>query len=137
MAEYSENIGIAYQIHDDMDDFAEGAEGSDVLRDRPSLALTLGYKSAKKEHQQIIDKWWAGDEEVSVDDVRWVVLKGNAETRMIQLKESYKQAAINSLSHLEDASVKGLLRRVVTKIFNDVEIKGWCREFETEKVGSE
>ena len=60
-----------------------------------------------------------------------MVLKGDAELRMLQLKESYKQAAIDSLADLEDASIKGLLRRVVTKIFNDIEIKGWCREFET------
>ena len=136
MREYSDNLGIAYQVHDDMDDFAEGAEGSDVLRDRPSLALTLGHSSAKKEHKEMIDKWWAGDESVSVEDVRWIVLKGNAETRMIQLKESFKQAAIGALSTLEDASIKGLLRRVVTKIFNDVEIKGWCREFETKDAAS-
>ena len=136
MREYSDNLGIAYQVHDDMDDFAEGAEGSDVLRDRPSLALTLGHSSAKKEHKEMIDKWWAGDESVTVEDVRWIVLKGNAETRMIQLKESFKQAAIGALSTLEDASIKGLLRRVVTKIFNDVEIKGWCREFETKDAAS-
>lgn len=131
MEKFSEALGIAYQIQDDMDDFAEDAEGSDLLRDRPSLALTMGYKSAKKDHKAIIDKWWSGDESVSVKDVRWVVLKGDAEYRMMQLKESYKQAAIDSLGDLEDASIKGLLRRVVTKIFNDIEIKGWCREFET------
>ena len=28
--------------------------------------------------------------------------------------------------------LKGLLRRVVGKIFNDTEIKGWCKEFEQE-----
>ena len=105
---------------------------------RPSLALTIGHRDAKKEHKELIDRWWAGDEEVSVQDVRWIVLKGNAETRMHQLKESFKQAAITALSPLEDASIKGLLRRVVTKIFNDVEIKGWCREFETKNAaGSE
>lgn len=131
MEKFSEALGIAYQIQDDMDDFAEDAEGSDLLRDRPSLALTMGYKSARKPHREIIDKWWSGDESVSVRDVRWVVLKGDAELRMLQLKESYKQAAIDSLADLEDASIKGLLRRVVTKIFNDIEIKGWCREFET------
>ena len=35
---------------------------------------------------------------------------------------------------MENASLKGLLRRVIGKIFNDTEIKGWCKEFE-EKNG--
>ena len=50
-------------------------------------------------------------------------------TRIIQLLESYKQQAIDALSEVQDMSVKGLLRRVVGKIFNDIEIKGWCSEF--------
>jgi geranylgeranyl diphosphate synthase, type II len=31
---------------------------------------------------------------------------------------------------LENPNLKGLLRRVLGKIFNDVEIKGWCKEQE-------
>ena len=37
---------------------------------------------------------------------------------------------MRSLADLENANLKGLLRRVMGKIFNDLEIKGWCREFE-------
>jgi hypothetical protein len=44
--------------------------------------------------------------------------------------ERYKEEAIRSLAELENASLKGLLRRVLGKIFNDTEIKGWCKEFE-------
>ena len=35
---------------------------------------------------------------------------------------------------LENASLKGLLRRVIGKIFNDTEIKGWCKEFEAKNL---
>jgi hypothetical protein len=31
---------------------------------------------------------------------------------------------------VENPNLKGLLRRVIGKIFNDTEIKGWCKEFE-------
>jgi hypothetical protein len=44
--------------------------------------------------------------------------------------EGYKEQAIRSLPALQHASLKGLLRRVVGKVFR-VEIKGWCSEFET------
>ena len=127
---YSEALGIAYQIRDDMDDFAEGAEGSDVGRDRPSLVLSLAHKATDADGKKTLKGWWAGDEAVSETHVRDVVISADVEMRMKQLKESFRQQAIDSLSPLEDASVKGLLRRVITKIFNDVEIKGWCREFE-------
>ena len=42
----------------------------------------------------------------------------------------YKEAAIRSLASLDNENLKGLLRRVIGKVFNDLEIKGWCREYE-------
>jgi geranylgeranyl diphosphate synthase type II len=44
--------------------------------------------------------------------------------------EAYKEEAIRTLPALQNASLKGLLRRVIGKIFR-VEIQGWCSEFET------
>ena len=53
-----------------------------------------------------------------------------ADERCTDLLERYKEEAIRSLRELENPSLKGLLRRVIGKIFNDTEIKGWCKEFE-------
>jgi hypothetical protein len=50
------------------------------------------------------------------------------------LLESYKQQAIRSLAEIENASLKGLLRRVIGKIFS-VEIKGWCSECQAGNAG--
>ena len=50
------------------------------------------------------------------------------------LLESYKEQAIRSLQAVENANLKGLLRRVIGKIFNDLEIKGWCKEFEVKNL---
>ena len=47
-----------------------------------------------------------------------------------KLYESYKEEDVRSLVQLENPSLKGLLRRVITKIFNDLEVKGWCSEHE-------
>ena len=52
-----------------------------------------------------------------------------AEERCRGLLDSYKEEAVRSLAELENASLKGLLRRVIGKIFS-VEVKGWCSEFE-------
>ena len=43
---------------------------------------------------------------------------------------TYKEEAIRSLHDLRNPNLKGLLRRTLGKIFNDVEIKGWCKEHE-------
>jgi hypothetical protein len=53
-----------------------------------------------------------------------------ADERARTLLETYKEEAIRSLRDVENANLKGLLRRVIGKIFNDTEIKGWCKEFE-------
>ena len=42
----------------------------------------------------------------------------------------YKEAAVRALVELDNENLKGLLRRVLGKIFNELEIKGWCREYE-------
>ena len=53
-----------------------------------------------------------------------------ADARARTLLETYKEEAIRCLRDLENPNLKGLLRRVLGKIFNDVEIKGWCKEQE-------
>ena len=51
------------------------------------------------------------------------------EARCRTLLESYKEEAIRALADLENASLKGLLRRVISKIFK-IQLQGWCSEFE-------
>ena len=55
---------------------------------------------------------------------------GSGLDRAHQLLEAYKEEATGALRRLTNANLKGLLRRVVGKIFNDLQIEGWCREFE-------
>jgi hypothetical protein len=60
---------------------------------------------------------------------RAFVREAQVEDRARALLEAYKEQAIRTLPALQNASLKGLLRRVVGKVFR-VEIKGWCSEFE-------
>ena len=53
-----------------------------------------------------------------------------ADARCRDLLERYKEEAIRTLRDVENPNLKGLLRRVLGKIFNDAEIKGGCKEFE-------
>lgn len=55
---------------------------------------------------------------------------GHIEALVRELKADERaKGLLESLRLLEKASLKGLLRRVITKIFNDLQIKGWCSEF--------
>ena len=58
------------------------------------------------------------------------------ESRSQQLHDVYKEQAIRALRGLDNANLKGLLRRVMTKIFDDLKIEGWCREYETRNAAS-
>jgi hypothetical protein len=45
--------------------------------------------------------------------------------------ETYKSQAIGSLIALKNANLKGLLRRVIGKMFNDFELMGCCDDHPT------
>jgi hypothetical protein len=57
-----------------------------------------------------------------------------ADQRAHTLLETYKEEAIRCLRDLENPNLKGLLRRVLGKIFNEVEIKGWCKEEQANRL---
>ncbi len=109
---YSESLGIAYQIRDDLNDrdeqVSEGQTGG------PSILLAIANQHA--------DKLAAAGHEKSSADAQ-VFDRGR------QLLECYKQRAIRSLRGLENANLKGLLRRIVGKIFDDIEPMGCCNDY--------
>jgi len=128
LRKYSEALGIAYQIRDDRDDLAEDAEASDLLAMRPTLPLAIGAERAKKEDREMFATLWSRElpEGLTKDSLRARLEDLGVTNRISDLLDAYKEEAIRSLWDLENSSLKGLLRRVIGKIFNDTEIKGWC-----------
>ena len=132
---YSDALGIAYQIRDDLDDFAPSADApDDVTALRPSLPLAVGYEQAKSEPElrPILERAWRRElvnGSASPDRLRALLDRFDAVERSRRMMEGYKEEAIRSLPGLTNPSLKGLLRRVIGKIFS-VEIQGWCSEFE-------
>ncbi len=140
---YSENLGIAYQIRDDMDDLHEDS-GDNVLEQiRPSVMLSTALERAKGDDREFMRQVWSGEAAANfepangfkkpIDRIRQVVRDTKTDERTLLLLESYKETAVRSLQDVDNANLKGLLRRVLGKVFNDLEIKGWCREFEVEQ----
>ena len=120
---YSDALGVAYQIRDDLEDVA-------ARELRPSLPLAIAYERAKGE-----DRGHAG---ARVDSARPTCPKTSSRAwpraRCRDLLESYRERALRSLLALTNPSLKGLLRRVAGKIFH-VEMRGWCSERETRHAG--
>ncbi len=130
LVRYSEALGIAYQIRDDIEDLDETHAPGDVAKLRPSLPLAVAFERSKGEQKAMLSKAWR--RELGTDseaEVRGAIADLKADERCRNLLESYKEQAIRSLPDLRNASLKGLLRRVIGKIFS-LEIKGWCSEFE-------
>jgi geranylgeranyl diphosphate synthase type II len=129
---YSEALGIAYQIRDDLSDLGATGETNDIAGLRPSLLLAVAHEKAKGAQKELFASLWrrqlpAG---VATDSIESLYTELGADARARTLLETYKEEAIRCLRDLENPNLKGLLRRVLGKIFNDVEIKGWCKEQE-------
>ncbi len=138
--EYSEALGIAYQVRDDLEDFDGSSGDSHDLEDlRPSLLLTIASKRATDdETRELFDALMerrrsyaevAGELERKLEEL-------GAIDKARELLNAYQEQAIRSLRFLENATLKGLLRRVIHKIFPQVLIEGYCGEFEAKNAAA-
>jgi geranylgeranyl pyrophosphate synthase len=133
LTKYSEAIGIAYQIKDDLEDFEKEAQDNDLHRLRPNLILATAYDRAlNNETKALLESIWHRrlPHGYSFEKIKEIYSELRADERARILMETFKEEAIRSLKPLDNPDLKGLLRRIIGKIFNDVQICGWCREFE-------
>jgi geranylgeranyl pyrophosphate synthase len=133
---YSDALGIAYQIRDDLSDLGAGGESNDIEGLRPSLLLAIAYERAQGDKKALLETLWRRLPQTGLapGQVESLYTELKADERARTLLETYKEEAIRSLRDLQNANLKGLLRRVIGRIFNDTEIKGWCKEFEAKNA---
>src|SRR5688572_949248 len=133
---YSEALGIAYQIRDDLSDLGSSGETNDIAGLRPSLLLAVAHEKAKGAQKELLASIWRRQlpPGVTTAQIEALYTELKADERARTLLETYKEEGIRCLADLENLNLKGLLRRVLGKIFNDTEIKGWCKEFEALNV---
>src|SRR5881396_2804912 len=55
---YSEALGIAYQIRDDLSDLGASGETNDIAGLRPSLLLAVAYEKARTEQKTLLESVW-------------------------------------------------------------------------------
>ena len=137
--DYSEALGIAYQIRDDLDDLAAARAEGEAPERRPTLPWSMAWEKAKRPVKPDVVTAWIDTPEAKngqVEAAYRLLDDLSVETRCRELMTAYQEEAIKSLRRLEDATVKGLLRRVVGKIFDELRIEGWCREHEARNAAS-
>ncbi|MFW6161764.1 MAG: polyprenyl synthetase family protein [Planctomycetota bacterium] len=118
--EYSEALGIAYQIRDELLDFRGEAERDGVLA--PSLVLALAWQRADAEGRRVLEPAWRQPWRLGPqrEAVEGVLDRLGAEDLARGLLGAYRLKAVRALQPLRNASLKGLLRRVVGKIFDEI-----------------
>jgi geranylgeranyl pyrophosphate synthase len=123
--EYSDALGIAYQIRDDLEDFCGEATRLPATIG-PSILLAIAYEDAEGDAERLLAAAWRHPDQAHARtrEIEKAVESLKARERARELLASYKERAIRSLRSLDNASLKGLLRRVISKIFNEIEAKG-------------
>jgi len=132
LADYSEALGIAYQIRDDLHD-----DGDDAPTLRPSVLLAIAHERADAAQRRVLDRLWRAADPGAIAGPPVAKLFADLKVHDVarRLLDDHKERAIRALGSLGNARLKGLLRRVIAKIFNDTEAMGWCREREAGHAG--
>lgn len=115
LSKYSEAIGIAYQIKDDIDDFNPENANNDVAYYRPSIILALLNESNPLKMMSLMKNEEESVSSFSEDIYNWAVASGVID-KAKELLEEYRVNALAALENLEDVSTKVLLCRLLAKI---------------------
>ena len=128
LASYSEALGIAYQIRDDLEDLAADSAAGDGAAGRRSCWRSRASAAKRRGVEGHAASGVDGNGRRPASPTRHsgVGRRGSRARAARGLQGTGDPHA----AALQNASLKGLLRRVVGKVFR-VEIKGWCSEFET------
>jgi geranylgeranyl pyrophosphate synthase len=119
---YSEALGIAYQIQDDLDDWRELEAGSTQMKLGPSILLALAYESADERQRPTIQQAWSAGEPTKTahQELVWLLRELHVERQARTLLESYKRQAVRALDGIEQPLPKLLLRRLLSRILGVV-----------------
>jgi geranylgeranyl pyrophosphate synthase len=114
---FSESLGIAYQIRDDIEDFRDAAadSGNPI---RPVFLLAVAFENANETERQLIDLAWRNGLRRDSDQKQITIIAGLSEAKAWQLFEEYKSRTLRTVNNLENVHLKNLLRKVATKILN-------------------
>jgi geranylgeranyl pyrophosphate synthase len=112
LARYSQALGVAYQIRDDLADFAGDGDG---LAGRPSLLFALAWRDADGARRKRLRGLADANRAESNDAVALVRQLGEAPAQ--RMFQAYKERAIQAAHTLKSPRARELLTRLVSQIF--------------------
>ncbi len=120
---YSDSLGIAYQIRDDIEDFTGNGIDSDFRVIRPSLLLALAVENANG-RKEVLNRLIHGERlQADGETIRKIISDMELEQKAWQMFEEYKNEAIRALRPLKNSRLRSLLFRLVYKILEGVSEK--------------
>ncbi len=130
---YSEILGTAYQVRDDLEDYVVPGEDRRRLLDRPSIIMALATEQAHGDDRHLLLRAWREPEvrEKEFDRIMALFKRLGMAQSTRGLMEQTKTRAIDTLMQLQNPALKGLLRRVISKIFGDFDLMGCCNDAQT------
>lgn len=130
LRQYSQALGVAYQIRDDIDDCFGTEDPGDAYAARPNVLLAIAHERAAGKDRDLLERVWqqSVDARAAGPKIRDLFARLQVARAARELLEAHKSRAIRCLTALDGANLKGLLRRVVAKIFNDVKVMGCCND---------
>ncbi|HNU98314.1 MAG TPA: polyprenyl synthetase family protein [Verrucomicrobiota bacterium] len=115
---FSAALGIAYQIRDDLDDAFDPQAPGDAAARRPSILVSIACEQASGDARARLQLAFGTEASAATrrEIFRDVFLMLRTEDKARQLLEHYRNEAQRSLSPLQNAHLKGLLRRLVGRL---------------------
>jgi geranylgeranyl pyrophosphate synthase len=116
---YAEALGVAYQIRDDLQDCLGGGGDGDAQAARPSIVLAMAYERSGGPERRLLEALGRRSAPHGHPHAQLAAVLerlGAAEAVRAMMTE-YERVAIQALEPLASADLKGLLRRVISRIF--------------------
>jgi len=118
LKEFSEALGVGFQIRDDLQDFLAGTPDGDAAALRPSILLALACEEASgPDRERIWRLWRRGCRTAAPEsELQQALQELNVENKAQALLDEYKRRAIRTLAPLQNVELKSLLYRLTRRI---------------------
>ena len=114
---FSRNIGIAYQIRDDLEDFHGQGDTDDIRAGRLSILTALATERADPKTRECLDGTRCGQSSVQAEIARQLIIDLGAVPLAQQALEHHKKQALSALRPLRNSDLKLLLHRLAGAMF--------------------
>lgn len=112
LSDFSRNLGIAYQIRDDLEDVEGTGDTGDIPAGRPSILMALAIERADTRTRTCIEQAWTHRNAVHTEIIRRLIDEVGAVDLARQALQHHKEQALAALRPLRNRDLKILLHRL-------------------------